>query len=80
MKVSENGIVRDMTPEEEQQFLEIHKTDRVTELKSLLAETNCKAIEYAEGWLTEEEYEPIKQQRQEWREEINSLELEEMRK
>ena len=74
MKVSENGIVRDMTPEEEQQFLENNKTDKISQLKSLLVETDYKAIKYAEGWLTEEEYEPIKQQRQEWREEINNLE------
>ena len=48
-------------------------------LKTRLAETDYKAIKYAEGWLTEEEYAPIKTKRQAIREEINKLE-EEMEK
>ena len=47
---------------------------RIIELKQLLADSDYKAIKYAEGELTAEEYEPIKQQRREWREEIRSLE------
>lgn len=47
---------------------------RIAELKQLLASTDYQAIKFAEGQLTKEEYEPIKLQRQEWRNEINSLE------
>lgn len=74
MKISENGVVREMTQEEEKQYFNSLNQTRIEELKQQLADTNEKAIEYAEGWLSEEEYEPIKVQRQAWREEINSLE------
>lgn len=47
---------------------------RIQELKKLLEETDYQAIKYAEGWITEEEYAPIKTQRQAYREEINQLE------
>lgn len=47
---------------------------RISELKALLSQTDYKAIKYAEGLLTEEEYAPIKAQRQAWRDEINQLE------
>lgn len=43
------------------------------ELKAKLAGTDYQAIKYAEGLLTEEEYAPIKAQRQAWRDEINQL-------
>lgn len=45
-------------------------------LKLKLQETDYKAIKYSEGWLTEEEYAPIKAERQALREEINRLEQE----
>lgn len=50
------------------------KLSRIYELKQLLTESDYKAIKFAEGQLTEEEYTPIKQQRQAWRDEINQLE------
>ena len=43
-------------------------------LKLKLQETDYKAIKYAEGLLTEEEYAPIKAERQLMRDEINRLE------
>lgn len=43
-------------------------------LKTKLLETDYKAIKYAEGQMTEEEYAPIKAERQEWRNRINYLE------
>lgn len=52
------------------------RNDRIKELKRLLADSDYKATKYAEGWLTEEEYAPIKAQRQAWRDEINELEQE----
>ena len=47
---------------------------RISELKRLLAETDYQAIKYAEGHISEQEYAPIKAQRQAWRDEINQLE------
>ena len=46
----------------------------INEYKKLLSDSDYKAIKYAEGILTEEEYAETKQQRQEWREKINELE------
>ena len=52
---------------------EINRT-RIAELKQNLANTDYQAIKHFEGYLTDEEYEPIKLQRQAWRYEINELE------
>lgn len=60
------AVERIITKEEKAQ-------SRINELKSLLAKTDYKAIKYAEGELTAEEYEPIRQQRKAWREEIRKL-------
>ena len=49
---------------------------RISELKTLLDESDYKAIKYAEGLIPESEYEPIKSERQRYREEINRLESE----
>ena len=49
---------------------------RISELKMLLNESDYKAIKYAEGLIPESEYEPIKSERQKYREEINQLESE----
>lgn len=45
-------------------------------LRSRLAATDYKALKYAEGMLSEAEYEPIKLQRQAWRDEINKIQAE----
>ena len=80
MKVWENGIVREMTEEEIAELQEQTSSpeQQILDLMQMLADTNDQAIEYAEGWLTDEEYEPIKLQRQEWRDEINRLQKEEV--
>lgn len=52
------------------------KEQRISELKKNLYDTDYKAIKYAEGELTAEEYAPIKEQRRAWRQEINELETE----
>ena len=54
----------------------INAMARIKELKQQLTDTDYKAIKYAEGLITDEEYEPIKSQRQAWRDEINELEKE----
>jgi hypothetical protein len=46
----------------------------IRSLKKKLAETDYRAIKYAEGVLSEEEYAPDKAQRQAWRERIGELE------
>ena len=77
-KINYNGIIREMTAEEIAE-MEAHQppiSQRIEMLKSELASTDYKAIKYAEGWLTEEEYAPIKAQRQAIRDEINALENE----
>lgn len=46
----------------------------INELKKKLSESDYKAIKYAEGQMIEEEYLPIKIERQSWRDRINYLE------
>ena len=58
----------------EEEIAKQEKLNRINELKKLLSSTDYQAIKYAEGLITEEEYLPIKNQRQEWRNEINELE------
>ena len=53
----------------------LHPSLQVIHLKRMLSATDYKAIKYSEGWLTEEEYAPVKAERQALREEINRLEL-----
>ena len=47
---------------------------RIEELKALLKDSDYRAIKYAEGFYTDEEYKPFKEQRQAYRDEINELE------
>ena len=49
---------------------------KIRKLKQKLAETDYKAIKFAEGELTEEEYAPIREERRAWRDEINAMEAE----
>ena len=46
----------------------------IDEIKAQLGATDYKALKYMEGWLTEEEYAPIKSLRQSLRDQINELE------
>lgn len=52
------------------------RVQEIFSLKQLLNDTDYQAIKYAEGHLTEEEYAPIKEKRQAWRDRINELEAE----
>lgn len=54
----------------------IAKKVRINELKKLLSQSDYKAIKYAEGLISAQDYEPIKQLRQSYRDEINQLESE----
>lgn len=47
---------------------------KITHLKSRLSKTDYYTNKFVEGELTQEEFDPIKEQRKAWREEINLLE------
>ena len=83
MKKILNGKVVPMTAEEiaaieaERKAYEEspeYKQSQIDMLKAELSKTDYKAIKYAEGWITAEEYEPIKAERQALRDKINALE------
>ena len=82
MKKLLNGVLVDMTPSEiaEMEAARIayesspeYKAQQIEELKAQLSATDYKAIKFAEGWLTEEEYAPIRAERQVIRDKINAL-------
>ena len=76
MRIYDNGKYRDMTAEEiaEREANQPPISERIEMLKAELASTDYKAIKYAEGWLTDAEYAPVKAARQAIRDEINKLE------
>ena len=77
MRVYENGIYRDMTEEEIAELeKEISPEMQIAQLKQNLSDTDYKAIKFAEGLISEEDYALTKKQRQEWRNKINLLESE----
>ena len=57
-----------------EEVAEQRRLARIDELRTLLAESDYKAIKFAEGWITAEDYASTKAQRQAWRDEINELE------
>ena len=57
----------------EQDLLKDQYRLEITQLKKQLSDTDYKAIKYAEGQLTEEEYSPTRSQRASWRAKINKL-------
>lgn len=67
----EYELIQIYVPYTEQELAKI----QIETLKKKLSETDYQAIKYAEGLLSPKEYEPIKTQRQSWRDEINALEL-----
>ena len=77
--IAEHDEVEDILvykPYSEQEIKVIKNNNRIIELKQKLQETDYKAIKYAEGELSGEEYAETKAQRRAWREEINKLEEE----
>ena len=73
----ENWSERAMTAEEisaEEHQSKMFAETEIEELKAELAKTDYKAIKYAEGFYTNAEYAPIKEQRQKLRGRINELE------
>ena len=79
MKIKKNGVLRDMTAEELAEYKEsiaITVDEQIALLKQNLADTDYKAIKYAEGLISEQDYAETKALRQQWRDEINRLERE----
>lgn len=79
MKVIDNGKVREMTAEEIKQYekdIKLTTDMQIISLKQNLADTDYKAIKYAEGLISDEDYAETKKLRQQWRKEINQLENE----
>ena len=72
--LSTNTIVEDSTYQENK--IKQETLDKISKLQSLLSHTDYKAIKYAEGLISEQDYAVIKLQRQTWRDEINKLENE----
>ena len=66
-------LVEPTQPSEEELAAQARAAE-VEELKMQLAESNDKALEYAEGWISAEDYAPIKAERQALRDRINELE------
>lgn len=48
--------------------------NRIAKLKDMLSDTDYQSIKHSEGALSDEEWEPIRLQRIQWRAEINQLE------
>lgn len=67
----ENGF-KEITEEEYATFMNI--LNQITELKWELKKTDYKAVKFAEGWYSEEEYAEIKSAREDIRNQIRELE------
>lgn len=61
-------------PPPDEEIAAMQRQARIDELKQLLADSDYKALKFAEGWLTGDEYALTKAERQAWRDEINALE------
>lgn len=66
--------VPQVSEEERRAVAEAQRAERIEALKERLAESDYKALKYAEGWLTDAEYAEVKAARQALRDEINRLE------
>lgn len=75
-ELAKNPNYQEYFNEQAEKFKKAETQSRINQLKNKLAETDYRAIKYAEGEYTEEQYAPYKKQRQEWRDEINRLEVE----
>ena len=66
---------KELCPHKSEHDLQVEVWNReIFELKEELNRTDYKAIKYAEGVMTDDEYQPVGIQRQAWRHRINELE------
>jgi len=68
-----NGVYSDMTPKEVACAEEISRENEILELSEQLSQTDYKAIKFAEGEISKEDYAAIKAERQRLRERIRLL-------
>ena len=73
IRIYDNGIYRDATPDEIQALI-LTPIQEIESCKAQLSATDYQAIKYAEGLISDENYEPVKAQRQALRDRINQLE------
>ena len=59
----------------EAELLATAKVEKMGTLQKLLSDTDYKAIKFAEGVMTEEEFAPIRANRQAWRAAYNAIEV-----
>ena len=65
---------KDVCPMKTQEMIDRENAiQEIAQLKKQLSDTDYKAIKFAEGQLTEEEYAPTRSQRASWRARINKL-------
>lgn len=70
-----NYYLKDQCPMKSDEDLQKEQyQEEIVTLKKQLSNTDYKAIKYAEGMLTEEEYAEVKELRQGWRDRVNELE------
>lgn len=74
-KIADGKLVRDSKTYKKTRELQ-EKHCKIDEFKKKLSETDYKLFKYLEGELSEEEYQEVKSLRQEWRNQINTLEEE----
>ena len=69
--------LKDKCPHKTQEMIDRENAiQEITQLKKLLSDSDYKAIKFAEGELSAEEYAPDKQQRAYWRQRINLIQQE----
>lgn len=69
----ENGQIIEVDNTEKDTAL-TQKLNEIAQLKQNLANTDYQAIKYSEGFISDDDYAPIKAERQSWRDRINELE------
>ena len=66
---------KEVCPHKTQEMIDRENAiQEISQLKKQLSDTDYKAIKYAEGQISEDEYSPIRLQRQSYRDRINELE------
>ena len=70
----EEILERKQKEEFEQKLLDLN--GNIDRLKKCLADTDYKTLKYIEGFISSEDFEPIKLERQGWRDQINQYENE----
>lgn len=71
---TETEDIQVYVPYTEDELAKMDRVREVAELKAHLSATDYQAIKYAEGVISIDEYAPMKEQRQAWRDKINELE------